>query len=225
GVQVPGVPLLEDLGQLGGLDAGGAQDVVRLGDELHVGVLDAVVHHLDEVAGAVRADVDTARLTVVLGGDALQDRPEGLVGLGRAAGHDARPVERALLATGDAGADEVQADLAQRLLPAAGVLVVGVAAVDDDVALLQERDEGVDDRVGRTTGLDHDDHLAGALEAGDELLQRRARHYLALLAVGRDVLVCLGRRAVVQRHGVPVARKVPGDVAAHDGKPDDSDLR
>ena len=41
-----------------------AQQVVRLGDELHVGVLDAVVHHLDEVAGAVGADVGAARGSV-----------------------------------------------------------------------------------------------------------------------------------------------------------------
>ncbi len=35
--------------------------------------------------------------------------------------------------------DEVQALLPQRLLAAAGVLEVGVAAVDDDVALLEQR--------------------------------------------------------------------------------------
>ena len=59
------------------------------------------------------------------------------------------PFERALLAAGDAGADEVQALLAERLLAAAGVGEVGVAAVDDDVALLQQRRELVDHRVGR----------------------------------------------------------------------------
>ncbi len=48
------VPLGEDVGDLGGGLAGAAADeVVGLGDELHVGVLDAVVDHLDEVAGAV----------------------------------------------------------------------------------------------------------------------------------------------------------------------------
>ena len=48
------VPLGEDVGDLGrGLAGAAADEVVRLGDELHVGVLDAVVDHLDEVAGAV----------------------------------------------------------------------------------------------------------------------------------------------------------------------------
>ena len=41
--------------------ADGFQHVVRFGDELHVAVLDAVVHHLDKVPGASWADVRHAR--------------------------------------------------------------------------------------------------------------------------------------------------------------------
>jgi hypothetical protein len=45
--------------------------LVGLADQLHVAVLDAVVDHLDEVAGAVLADPVAAGLAVVgLGGDA-----------------------------------------------------------------------------------------------------------------------------------------------------------
>ena len=142
-----------------------AQQVVRLGDELHVGVLDAVVHHLDEVAGAVRADVRAARHAVDLGRDLLEDRAERLVGLRGAAGHDRRAEQRALLAARDAGADEVQALLAQRGLAADRVREVRVAGVDDDVALLEERHELVDDRVRGAAGLDHDDDLARAARA------------------------------------------------------------
>ena len=47
-------------------------------------------------------------------------------------------VERALLAAGDPGADEVQAHLSSAFSAAARVLVVGVAAVHHDVALLEE---------------------------------------------------------------------------------------
>src|SRR5207344_1313413 len=49
----------------------GAEPVIGFGDELHVGVLDAVVHHLDEVAGAVRPHVHAARRAVDLRGDLL----------------------------------------------------------------------------------------------------------------------------------------------------------
>ena len=59
-----------------------------------------------------------------------------------------RAVERALLAAGDAHADEVQAVLAQRLLAADGVGEVRVAAVDDDVALVEQRRQLVDHGVG-----------------------------------------------------------------------------
>ena len=86
------------------------QQVVGLGDQLHVGVLDAVVDHLHEVAGAVGADVGDARLALRDRGDGLEDRaqrsrttppmPPGMID---------GPVERALLAAGDAGADEVDA--------------------------------------------------------------------------------------------------------------------
>src|SRR6478752_3098345 len=75
-----------------------APQVVRLGDQLHVGVLDAVVHHLDEVPGTVGADVGAARRAVDVRRDLLQDRAERLVRLGRTTRHDGRAVQRALLA-------------------------------------------------------------------------------------------------------------------------------
>ena len=102
-LEVARVPVGEDLPDLRGRGTQPlAQQVVRLGDELHVGVLDAVVHHLHEVAGAVGADVRAARHAVDLGRDLLEDRAERLVGLLGAAGHDRRAEQRALLAAGDA---------------------------------------------------------------------------------------------------------------------------
>src|SRR5690606_7482551 len=93
-----------------------SDEVVRLGDQLHVGVLDAVVDHLDEVTRAVGADVRDARLALGDGRDRAQDRAERLPRLGAAAGHDRRAAQRALLAAGDAGPDEVDAGLADGLL-------------------------------------------------------------------------------------------------------------
>ena len=60
-----------------------AQQVVGLGDQLHVGVLDAVVDHLHVVARAVGADVGAARLAVDLGGDRGEDLLDLAVGLAR----------------------------------------------------------------------------------------------------------------------------------------------
>ena len=60
-----------------------AQQVVGLGDQLHVGVLDAVVDHLHVVARAVGADVGAARRAVDLGGDRGEDLLDLVVGLAR----------------------------------------------------------------------------------------------------------------------------------------------
>ena len=201
-----------------------AQQLVGLADQLHVGVLDAVVHHLHEVARPVGADVRAARHTVDVRGDLLQQRAERLVGLGRTAGHDRRPVERALLAAGDARADEVQAALAHRLLAADGVGVERVAAVDDDVAFFHRVGELVDDGVGRVAGLDHDQHPPRFLKGGKEFRYGLAAHEVALGAVFGEQRVGLGDRPVVQRDGVAVVREVARDVGAHHGQAGDPDL-
>ena len=70
-----------------------------------IAVLDAVVHHLDVVAGAAGPMYAHARAVVDLGGDRRED---GLDHAGRAsgaAGHDARAQQRALFAAAHAGAD------------------------------------------------------------------------------------------------------------------------
>ena len=151
--------------------------------------------------------------------------PERLVGLGGATGHDRGAVQGALLAAGDPGADEVQSPLAQRLLAADGVVEVGVAAVDDDVALLEQLGELVDDRVGPGAGLDHDDRGARARERGDEVVDVLAGHEAGLGMLVDERVGPLGR-AVVDRDRVALpAGEVAGQVGAHHRQPDDADVR
>jgi hypothetical protein len=111
-----------------------AHDVVGLGDQLHVAVLDAVVHHLDEVPAPPGPDVGDAGAVVHLCGDRFPDRADRLVRDAVAAGHQARAPQRALLATGNARADEAEPFGLQRLLAPLGVGEVRIAAVDDDIA-------------------------------------------------------------------------------------------
>ena len=75
-----------------------AEQLIGLADELHIGVLDAVVHHFHEVPRAVRADVGAARRAVHLGRDRGQDRLDRGVRVARAARHDAGTEPRAFLA-------------------------------------------------------------------------------------------------------------------------------
>src|SRR5512142_3034034 len=79
-----------------------------------------------------------------LGRDRLEDRLDRRPGLGGSAGHDRRTEEGPFLAARDARADIEQAlRLDVRGAPAR-VLVVGVAAVDDDVARGKQGNELLD---------------------------------------------------------------------------------
>ena len=243
-VEGAGVPLAEDFAHFGGLEPEEAlHEGVGLADHLHVAIFDAVVDHLDVVARAVFADVGgagdaaddgfagggadegLAGLGVDLGGDGVPDRGEFLVGGAVAAGHEGRAEAGAFFAAGHAGADEAETFFLHRLLAADGVGPEGVAAVDDDVVGLEERDEAVDDRVGGLTGLDEDDHLAGLREGGDELLERLGPDETAGGGgIFGDELFGFFDRAVVNRDLEAVVGDVEGEVLTHHGEADESDV-
>ena len=226
GIQFAPVPLLEHLADLGrGHAERLAHEVVGFGDELHVGVLDAVVDHLHEVAGAVGADVCAAGNAVDVGGDLLEHRAEPAVRLRRAAGHDGRPVEGALLAAGDAGSHEVQPALANGGLAAHGVVPIGVAAVDDDVAGVHEGRQLVDDGVGGGPGLDHDDRDARGRQRVHEIGHGLRGEELALVPVLLDDLLRFGRAAIVDGHLEAVAGQVARQVRTHHPHAGDADVR
>merc|ERR1719435_797027 len=114
-------------------------EVISLANELHVSVLDAVVDHLDEVTTAALAHPVAAGILPDLGADGLEDGLDGGPGPRVAAGHQTRPVPRSLLSSGHTRAHEEDALVLQILDPPDRVLVLGVAPVDDDVPLLEER--------------------------------------------------------------------------------------
>ena len=61
----------------------------------------------------------------------------------------------------------------QLRLAALGVPEIGVAAVDDDVARVEQRRQLGEHGVDRDAGFDHQDDLARPRQRGDELGQRR----------------------------------------------------
>ena len=112
----------------------------------------------------------------------------------------------------------------ERLEATGGVGVERVAAVDHDVALVQERDEIVDHGVDDRARLDQQDDLAGSGECTDELFERLGAAYVL---IGRGPLhELLGGRGgpVVHRHRVAVIGEVEHQVLAHDGQPDQTDV-
>lgn len=75
-----------------------------------------------------------------------------------------------LLTTGDTRANEQEALDLEFLRAADGVRIMGISAIDDDVAFLEVRLELGDEAVDRRTSLDEEDDFAGTLELGDKLL-------------------------------------------------------
>ncbi len=202
------------------------QQVVGLADELHVAVLDAVVDHLDVMAGPLGADPVAARRAVGrLGGDGLEDRLDVRPGRGVAAGHDRRAEQRPFLAAGDARADEQQPAVLERPGAPGRVGVMGVAAVDQDVARLEQRGDLLDHLIDGRAGLDHDHDLARPLQRGDQLLDGVAADDLFALGPAGEELVDPSAGAVEHGHGVAVALHVQDEVFAHDGQADQADVR
>ena len=94
------------------------------------------MHHFDIVACALRADVGAAGILAHMGGNGGQEGGGKAVGLRISAGHQGGAVAGALLAAGDAHAQEMDAGLPAAELAGLGLRIMGVSAVDHDVSCL-----------------------------------------------------------------------------------------
>ena len=100
-----------------------------------------------------------------------------------------------------------------------GVVVVGIAAVDHDVALVEHLEQLGEHRVGNGAGRDHGPHNAGSGEGGNQTGHRID----GLDAFGLDGDA--GRFAHIEAHyAMPTVLQVHRDVRAHLTQTDDSDL-
>ena len=134
-----GIPLAQHGGHGVAIHAGAAlHQVVGLGQDLLDAVFDAVVHRFHKVPGTAGADVGDAGAVVDLGRHLAHQRFDGVVGGAGAAGHHARPLQCPLGATGDPHADVAEAAALELRHPPLGVGVERVAAVDQQVTLLQQ---------------------------------------------------------------------------------------
>ncbi len=87
----------------------------------------------------------------------------------------------------------------------------------------QKRDEGFDDGIHRTTGLDHDHDLARGGEGVHEVFQGvLADKFLA--GVLADEFVGDGGGAVVNRDLESAGFHVENEILAHDGQTDESEI-
>ena len=215
-VEVTFPPFLEDVGDRPRVEAvNRLQEIVGLGDKLHVRIFDAVMHHLDVVAGPLRPDMGDARRVIDLRRHLAHDGLDAPVGVELAAGHHARAVQRPLLAPGDAHADEADAGVLEFGEAAVGVRVERVAAVDQDVARLEMRQKLGDHVVDRLSGLDHDDEGARPGDRGDELRQASSPGRNGPRRRLPHQLVGAAGMAIVDRDPEAFSRGVAGEIRTH----------
>ena len=219
------VPFMENLGNSGVVvTADVFEQQIGFGNELHVGVFDAVVDHLDIVAGTVFADIRTARLAVSgFSGNSLVNGLDFRVRFLIAARHDSRAAAGPRFPTGNPHAVEVDAVFPATVVAAARIAEIGIAAVDDDVPRIEERQQLVEHAVHGSAGHDHEHDLARPLQGSQEIFQLEVARNLFMRPFLEELFRQV-RRIVVNRNVIAVVGHVQGQVTAHDGHADDANI-
>ena len=183
------------------------------------------MHHLDVVARPLGPDPVAARGAVGnLGRDGLEDWLDVRPRVGIAAGHDRGALECPFFAAGDARADIKQSLGFQFARTAGGVGKMRVAAVDQNVARLEQRGQLVDHVIDRKPRLDHDHDLPRRLERRDQVHDRMRADDLLPLGSSLDERVDLGGRTIEHGDGESVALHVQDEVFTHHGQADQADV-
>ena len=85
-------------------------------------------------------------------------------------GHEGRSVPRTFLTTRYTRADKEESFLLKLVSPADRIRIVGIAAIDYDVAFLEVRFELTNEIINGSSSLDEEDDSAGRFELGTQLL-------------------------------------------------------
>ena len=135
-----------------------------------------------------------------------------------------RALQRAFFTAGNTHAKEMDAFFLEGLFAALGVGPERIAAVDDDVAGLEERDELLDHRVDRRAGLDHDLRFARALERADKFLEALREDEILAFAPGVGEGIDDGGGAVIDGDVEAFRLHVEDEVLAHHCEADQADI-
>ena len=222
--KVPGGKKRADLSRRQGRTI--AQQAVDFGNDLHIGIFDAIMHRLYEMPRPVRPQTRDAGDTIIAGCDGRQNRFQLRPAMITAAQHHRGAVPRARLAARYAQTHEMQIALCQLRSAAAGVVEIGIAAVDHGITGAEQRDDLIQHGIHRRARGDHEEDDAGGVQRRDkrlELLMRVQpdRQIARLCHEGRDpVHLAIGHGDVK-----PVLGDVQRQGAAHGAQPIDANLR
>src|SRR5258708_30660630 len=107
--------------------------VIGLGIDLQQAVLDAVMHHFNEMPRRARSHIGDARLAIHLGRDSLKCLFDAVIEIPPSARHDARSMTSPFLAAAYSNAHESDALRRQLAFAAITVCEMRIASVNDEV--------------------------------------------------------------------------------------------
>ena len=147
--------------------------LVCLANQLHIAVFDTVVYHFDEMSRTIPADPIATRLTLRgFRGNRLENRFNSFPCTLISARHDRRAVPRAFLSAGDSHADK-QNTFFGKVTGASGCIrIIGISSVNDDIALIQKRQQLFDKVVNHRTCLNHQHNFSWFFQFINQVLQR-----------------------------------------------------
>ena len=153
----------------------------------------------------------------------LQNWCYQFIGFFLATRHDGRPFQSALFAAGNTGTDKVKTFGREFTVTTDGVLEEGVAAINDDVAFIEVRLQGINGAVGASPGLHHQQDTTWCLEGFNKLLYCVVRDQFLACVFGNNFFG-LFTGAVENGDGITTAFDVERQVAPHHCHTDNADL-
>ncbi len=132
------------------------QQGIGFSNQLHIAIFDAVVNHLHVMACTVSANIGHARLAIFRNGcDFGQDRRNQLIRFFLATRHDRWTFQGTFFTAGYASTDEVKTFSGQFTVTTDSVLEEGVTTINDDVAFIQIRLQGIDSSISSRPCFNH----------------------------------------------------------------------
>jgi len=167
GVKLTLVPLVEYISHLIICECSGAEhQVISFAYQLHVTIFDAVMCHLDEVAGAVVANPGDAGSAVRSPGrDGMENILHMRPCLPGAAGHHRRAEQRAFFTSRNPCTDIKEALAFNIGSSPDGVRKMRVTSLYDYITLVEQRDQQFNEVVHRLACLYHEHYFSRPAEA------------------------------------------------------------
>ncbi len=99
-----------------------------------------------------------------------------------------------------------------------------VAAIDDDIPLLQVRQQLFDHLIDCVAGFDHQHHPTWSLQSANQLFNRMRSDDLRPFCFVTNKVVHLRNGPVEDRHPITVIVHVENQILTHYGEPNETDV-